>query len=251
MRRLATLWLALLLMACATTQPVNQHAEKVPDPIVVDPGPFAMSVVEPATFCLWAKTPMGKAAGTAVCIFTDNGKSILVTAGHCYMDGAEFTITHGDKTYNAIFFHVSSTYDLGFLYVEARLPVVPFGCVPKLGARVYVIGNKLGGGHLWPSEGIYGGRVNKGFSVISAPIHPGNSGGPVVNEKGQLIGIASRILVHSGTRQLLPTTAMMVPLDNLLEAILAGNIAGALIERPEALVGKKPVILPPLPTEFE
>ena len=250
MPRLATLWLALVLMACATTQPVNLNAED-PNPKSVDPGTFAISVVEPATFCLWGKMKEGRAAASAVCILFKNGKSILATAGHCYSDGAEYTITHENKTYPAIFFHVSSTYDLGFLYVEATLPVVPFGSVPLLGARVYVIGNKLGGGHLWPSHGIYGGRVNKGFSVISAPIHPGNSGGPVVNELGHLIGIASRILINGSTKQILPTTAMMVPLDNLLEAILAGKIVEATDNRPEPLVGKKPVILPPLPTEFE
>ena len=242
--------IVILMVGCAST-PLGTVESVAPTPSAsTDPGPVAMDRIYNATFCLWGKAPKGRAASTAVCILSDKGYSILATTGHCYVDGTEYTVSNGGRTYPATFFAVSSTYDLGFLWVKASLPVASFGSVPRVGARVYALGNKLGGGHLWPSEGVYGGRVNKGFSVMSAPIHPGNSGGPVVDANGYLIGIASRVLVFNRT-QILPTTAMMVPLDNLLEELVASNIAKALYDRPEQLKGPQKVVMPPLPTEFE
>tara|TARA_B100001057_G_C22680525_1_gene883573 strand:+ start:25 stop:1059 length:1035 start_codon:yes stop_codon:yes gene_type:complete len=62
-----------------------------------------------------------------------------------------------------------------------------------IGQKVFAIGNPLGlEGTI--SDGIVSGLREIGdFSVlqISAPISPGNSGGPVVNEKGEVIGVAT------------------------------------------------------------
>lgn len=62
-----------------------------------------------------------------------------------------------------------------------------------IGEKVFAIGNPLGlEGTI--SDGIVSGlREFDKFSVlqISAPISPGNSGGPVVNEKGEVIGVAT------------------------------------------------------------
>ncbi len=62
-----------------------------------------------------------------------------------------------------------------------------------IGQKIFAIGNPLGlEGTI--SDGIISGlRDFEGYSVlqISAPISPGNSGGPVVNEKGEVIGVAT------------------------------------------------------------
>ena len=62
-----------------------------------------------------------------------------------------------------------------------------------IGEKVFAIGNPLGlEGTI--SDGIISGlREFENFSAlqISAPISPGNSGGPVVNEQGELIGVAT------------------------------------------------------------
>ena len=63
-----------------------------------------------------------------------------------------------------------------------------------VGDRVYDVGNPLGLEGTF-TEGIVSGvRHSKGgdtFIQISAPISPGSSGGPVLNSKGQVIGVAT------------------------------------------------------------
>lgn len=63
----------------------------------------------------------------------------------------------------------------------------------EVGSKVYAIGNPRGlEGTI--SDGILSGkRENEGIEYlqITAPISPGNSGGPVLNEKGEVIGVST------------------------------------------------------------
>lgn len=63
---------------------------------------------------------------------------------------------------------------------------------PEIGERIYAIGNPKGlSGTI--SEGIVSGirdLDNKTLIQITAPISPGSSGGPVLNNKGEVIGVA-------------------------------------------------------------
>jgi hypothetical protein len=67
----------------------------------------------------------------------------------------------------------------------------------KVGERVTVIGNPLGEEALRSTvtDGIFSGLrdLGWGYKVIqmSAPISPGNSGGPVFSERGKVVGIAA------------------------------------------------------------
>ncbi len=65
--------------------------------------------------------------------------------------------------------------------------------VPEIGEDIIVIGNPKGlEGTL--SKGIISGIRNKKDSLyyqITAPISPGSSGGPVINEKGEVIGVST------------------------------------------------------------
>jgi serine protease Do len=68
------------------------------------------------------------------------------------------------------------------------------GARPEVGERVVVLGSPLGLEQT-VSEGLVSAirtvRDRGEFLQISAPISPGSSGGPVVNMKGQVIGIAT------------------------------------------------------------
>jgi S1-C subfamily serine protease len=65
----------------------------------------------------------------------------------------------------------------------------------SLDTKIRVIGYPgVGGDTITVSEGIISGvdsRHGAPFYKVSAQISPGNSGGPMVDEKGQLVGIAS------------------------------------------------------------
>lgn len=68
----------------------------------------------------------------------------------------------------------------------------------KVGERVYAVGNP-GGLEFSLSEGIVSGKRSEDpiskearhLIQITAPISPGNSGGPVLNKKGEVVGVAT------------------------------------------------------------
>jgi len=96
---------------------------------------------------------------------------------------------------------VSKSLDLALLYVAKAGPTLPIreGNPPEIGEKVVAIGNPRGlEGTL--SEGIVSGiRPIGDFAMIqiTAPISPGSSGGPVFDEKGMVIGVATMTLLES------------------------------------------------------
>ena len=66
----------------------------------------------------------------------------------------------------------------------------------QIGETVYVAGNPLGFEGTF-SDGIISGRrdsaTNKERLQMTAPISPGSSGGPVLNRKGQVIGVSTSV----------------------------------------------------------
>ena len=67
---------------------------------------------------------------------------------------------------------------------------------PEIGEEIYALGNPMGLEGTF-SDGIVSGIRNYDDATlfqITAPISPGNSGGPVVNSKSQLVGVATSYL---------------------------------------------------------
>jgi hypothetical protein len=84
--------------------------------------------------------------------------------------------------------------DLALLKVDSVAPVLNLGSElkPAVGDKVYVVGNPLGLEGTF-SEGIVSGiRSIESDSILqmTAPISPGSSGGPVMNDSGTVIGVA-------------------------------------------------------------
>jgi hypothetical protein len=66
------------------------------------------------------------------------------------------------------------------------------GNIPEIGEKIYAIGNPKGFNGTF-SEGIISGIRNfdkNQVLQITAPISPGSSGGPVLNQKGEVVGVA-------------------------------------------------------------
>lgn len=84
--------------------------------------------------------------------------------------------------------------DLALLRVDSSASVLNLGpeVKPVVGDKVYVVGNPLGLEGTF-SEGIISGiRSIESDSILqmTAPISPGSSGGPVMNDSGIVIGVA-------------------------------------------------------------
>lgn len=126
----------------------------------------------------------------------ENGK--VVTNLHV-IEGAKYgyVLENGSSKKHSIkgYFQIDKINDLAILYVPT-LTAQPLAISniekPEVGEKIYAIGNPKGlSGTI--SEGIVSGirsLENKSLIQITAPISPGSSGGPVINNKGEVIGVA-------------------------------------------------------------
>jgi hypothetical protein len=124
-----------------------------------------------------------------------NGK--VVTNLHV-IEGAKYgsVLISGSSTKHKIegYFSIDKQNDLAILSVPtlSGKPIQLASIDPEVGEKIYAIGNPKGlSGTI--SEGIVSGirdLENKKLIQITAPISPGSSGGPVLNNKGEVIGVA-------------------------------------------------------------
>ena len=140
-------------------------------------------------------------------IISKNG--YVVTNNHVIAEADEITVTlHDDAKLKAKLIGRDPKTDLALLKVEPKspLPAVPFGDsgATRVGDWVVAIGNPFGlGGTV--TAGIVSARqrdINSGpyddFIQTDASINRGNSGGPMFNLKGEVIGINTAIFSPSG-----------------------------------------------------
>lgn len=141
--------------------------------------------------------------------FVIDPDGLIVTNNHVIKDADEITVRFADgEKYEATVRGFDPKTDLALLKIEPRapLPFVPFGDSDKMrvGDWVLAIGNPFGlGGSV--TSGIISARsrdINAGpyddFLQTDASINRGNSGGPLFNMDGEVIGINTAIYSPSG-----------------------------------------------------
>ncbi len=147
----------------------------------------------------------GTALGSGFIISADG---YVVTNNHVIVDADEIEIELRDGTkLPAVIIGTDERTDLALLKIEADapLPFVTFGNSDdmRVGDWVLAIGNPLGQGFS-VSAGIVSarGRTLSGayddFIQTDAAINRGNSGGPLFNMKGEVVGVNTAILSPSG-----------------------------------------------------
>ena len=150
-------------------------------------------------------------AGSGVIISTDG---YIITNNHV-IDGAdELEVTLNDnRKFAAKLVGTDPTTDIALLKVDAKdLPTIPFGDSEKLkvGEWVLAVGNPFNltstvtaGIVSAKGRGISMGGGDKSkiesFIQTDAAVNPGNSGGALVNAKGELIGINTAIESPTGS----------------------------------------------------
>ena len=138
-------------------------------------------------------------SGSSGTAFFINSRGHLLTNNHV-VQGCELSkISYENKDYDARLIATDETLDLALLKVDIKPKsffVFSKDEVKKLN-KVYVAGYPLGKGlsdDLKISSGIVsslkGYQDNSNEIQIDAPINRGNSGGPIVNENGDLVAIA-------------------------------------------------------------
>jgi S1-C subfamily serine protease len=138
----------------------------------------------------------------------------IVTNFHVVQGATDVKITLADGAEaDAVVVGVDAARDIAVLQIE-----VPEGSVAKpipkgrskgllVGQRAYAIGNPFGLDHTLTTGVISGlgreitgraGRPISGIIQTDAAINPGSSGGPLINSRGELIGINTMIASPSG-----------------------------------------------------
>ena len=133
-------------------------------------------------------------------IITDDG--YIVTNAHVLADSNGYlaqnirAITSEAQTISAAFIGFDDNFDVALLKVSGNFDSIKLGNSDnvQIGEKVIAIGNPLGL-QFSVSEGIIsainreGSNGEKAYLQTDAALNPGNSGGPLINKQGEVIGI--------------------------------------------------------------
>ena len=146
--------------------------------------------------------------GSGVVISEDG---YIVTNNHVIDNADELTVTlNNQKSYKARVIGFDKKTDIALLKIEAddKLDYIPFGDSNniKIGEWVLAVGNPYNltstvtaGIISAKSRDLDGDKNIQSFLQTDAVVNPGNSGGALVNTKGELIGINTAISSRTGS----------------------------------------------------
>lgn len=147
-------------------------------------------------------------SGSGVIISTDG---YIITNNHVIEGADELEVTLNDnRKFSAKVIGADPTTDIALIKVDAKdLPTIPFGDSEslKVGEWVLAVGNPFNltstvtaGIVSAKGRGISmgGGSKIESFIQTDAAVNPGNSGGALVNTKGELVGINTAIYSETG-----------------------------------------------------
>ncbi|MDO4172522.1 MAG: Do family serine endopeptidase [Prevotellaceae bacterium] len=165
------------------------------------------------------QTPKREGAGSGVIISSDG---YIVTNNHVVEGADELTVTLNDnREFSATIVGTDKTTDLALIKISAKdLPSLPIGDSDKLrvGEWVLAVGNPFNltstvtAGIVSAKARSLGANGVESFIQTDAAINSGNSGGALVNTKGELVGINAMLYSQTGSYSgygfAIPTTIM-------------------------------------------
>ncbi|HEX9099563.1 MAG TPA: trypsin-like peptidase domain-containing protein [Candidatus Dormibacteraeota bacterium] len=157
------------------------------------------------------------------------GGSEVVTNFHVIADAwsagvVTVDVRQGDRSLKGTIARVDPNDDLAVIHVGQILPVLLTAPGrPVLAQAVMVIGSPLGLGGSVSAGVISGFRSLEGSDYVqfSAPISPGNSGGPVVDARGRVVAVASAKFEGSGIEAL----SLGIPVQTACSALVACSLS--------------------------
>ena len=163
--------------------------------------------------------------------FIIDEKGIVVTNNHVISDAEDIIVrVNGDKEFKAIVVGADPLSDIAVLQLETKEKFTPvkFGDSDKarIGDWVIAIGNPFGLGGTVTSGIISARNRSIGLSryedyiQTDASINSGNSGGPLFDMNGDVIGINTAILGRNGSIGIgfsIPSNSAKIVIDQLIE----------------------------------
>ncbi len=182
--------------------------------------------VLPGVVCVTARKRNGYSTGTG---FLVEGSGYLLTNYHIIDEGTalEVMLLSDRSVCPARVVGFDEEFDLAVLKIDGRdLPVLPLGDSDALsvGDQVYAVGNPMGDLYGSMTKGIVsalgreGSDVPNGLGMIQtdAPLNVGNSGGPLLNDRGQVVGITSAKITGIENDTVIEGLGLAIPVTDLL-----------------------------------
>lgn len=168
--------------------------------------------------------------------FVVNDYGYVVTNYHVVADSVSIAIADSsEEKYSAELIAYDKDSDLALLYSEnlnIKAATLADSDAAKLGETVVAIGCPTGSGlSLSVSNGIISGfdryvsATNVGMIQTNAPLNPGNSGGPLFDSRGNVVGIVTAKLTYNtdldGEKIPLDGIAYAIPINAVKEKIVS------------------------------
>lgn len=190
--------------------------------------------VKPAV--VFIETETGAGSGMII-----DGNGLILTNAHVVSGAQQITVTiSSSQRYSARTIGIDENKDLALIKITAsNLPTVELGDSSETslhqGDPVFTLGFPFGlGGDVSFKDGTLSRRKTLDgmpYLEISAEIHPGNSGGPLVNKFGQVIGINSLAFgLGSGGVLYGETIKFAIPID-FVKLALGGLETGQFVAK--------------------
>ena len=187
-------------------------------PIVTELDGAACSREEMAQSSLVIRLPDGH--GSAVCI---SSTGLVITNAHVVGDDDVIEIEHDDQSYLGVVLKRDSKRDVAVLLVgnQSFKPVKIATAPVRVGDDLFIAGtpNRIENRNLL-TRGVVskiGPFAGKNVIHTDAAIAPGNSGGPVFNEAGELVGLS--VAIQLDQRGGLSHIGLVIPIDAALKAL--------------------------------
>ncbi|WP_373478432.1 S1C family serine protease [Geminocystis sp.] len=185
------------------------------------------------------QTNFGDATGF---ILTKNG--LIITNRHVVSRSNKAQITFYDKTkVEAVVVRRDTNADIAVLSVgnlSAQLKPLPicYQKYPNLGESVIAIGNPLSLSNTITRGIVSGIRETESQTLIQtdAAVNPGNSGGPLLNKYGEVVGVVNARIGGAGIQGLGFAVSIINALDNL-EMTVDKNLSGQLNNCGNPIIG--------------
>ena len=176
-------------------------------------------------------TPQERQSSALGSGFIIDEKGIVVTNNHVIQDAKDIVVqVNGEKKFEAKVIGADPLSDIAVLQIETKEKFIPvkFGDSDKarIGDWVIAIGNPFGLGGTVTSGIISARNRSIGLSryedyiQTDASINSGNSGGPLFDMNGDVIGINTAILGRSGNVGIgfsIPSNSAKIVIDQLIE----------------------------------
>ncbi len=203
----------------------------------------AVAQVKPATVTILTES----GAGSGVFIDEDGH---VVTNNHVVEGSQRFVVVYADGSrVSASLVGTAPEFDLAVLKVDGRVPAVArLGDSSRLlpGSRVAAIGSALGDFRNTVTAGVLSGHNRSldsldGLLQTDAPINHGNSGGPLINLDGEVIGINVAVVRGSaGMGDPAEGLGFSIP-SNTVRVVTSQLIATGTVRRPYLGISFEPM----------